>query len=186
MLELIVHLQALVVSAAHRRGPAPPGSRPLPPRLRGEAGQTTAEYALVMLGAAAIAALVVTWASKTDVGGQAVRLRRLEGDRRGLVRPGGAAGEGGQTTVELALALPLVAMSILLVVQIGLVVRDEVLVTHAAREAARAAAVSRDPAAAGQAARAAGPLDAGRLHVDVDRLASPDRARCGSGCAIAV
>ena len=68
MLELIVHLQALVVSAAHRSGPTRPRART--PRLRGEAGQTTAEYALVMLGAAAVAALVVTWASKTDVVGK--------------------------------------------------------------------------------------------------------------------
>ena len=92
------------------------------------------------------------------------------------MRLGGAAGEGGQSTVELALALPLVALSMLLVVQIGLVVRDDVLVNHAAREAARAAAVSRDPAAAARAGRAAGPLDPGRLHVEVDRPGSPERS----------
>ena len=32
-------------------------------RLRAEAGQTTAEYALVILGAAAVATLLVTWAT---------------------------------------------------------------------------------------------------------------------------
>ena len=47
----------------------------------------------------------------------------------------------GQATVELALALPFVAAALLLVVQVGLVVRAQVLVVHAAREAARAAAV---------------------------------------------
>jgi hypothetical protein len=31
-------------------------------RCRGEAGQTTAEYALVILGAAAIATLLIVWA----------------------------------------------------------------------------------------------------------------------------
>lgn len=33
---------------------------------RNERGQATAEYALVLLGAAALAILVVTWAAKTD------------------------------------------------------------------------------------------------------------------------
>jgi hypothetical protein len=32
------------------------------PRERGDAGQTTAEYALVILGAAAIATLLIAWA----------------------------------------------------------------------------------------------------------------------------
>jgi hypothetical protein len=32
-----------------------------------EAGQSTAEYALVMIGAAAIAGLVLMWAGKTDI-----------------------------------------------------------------------------------------------------------------------
>jgi Flp pilus assembly pilin Flp len=35
-------------------------------RLRAEAGQTTAEYALVILGAAAVATLLVTWATGSD------------------------------------------------------------------------------------------------------------------------
>jgi hypothetical protein len=34
--------------------------------LRNERGQTTAEYALVLLGAAAIALLLVAWATKTN------------------------------------------------------------------------------------------------------------------------
>jgi Flp pilus assembly pilin Flp len=35
-------------------------------RLRGEAGQTSAEYALVLLGAASVALLVALWAKDTD------------------------------------------------------------------------------------------------------------------------
>lgn len=38
-------------------------------RLSGDGGQTTAEYALVLIGAAAIAALLITWATKTDLVG---------------------------------------------------------------------------------------------------------------------
>jgi Flp pilus assembly protein TadG len=53
--------------------------------------------------------------------------------------------DGGQASVELALVLPLVVLLLLAVVQLGLLVRDQILVVHAAREAAREAAV--DPAA---------------------------------------
>ena len=35
--------------------------------VTGDAGQTTAEYALVLIGAAAIAVLLITWATKTDL-----------------------------------------------------------------------------------------------------------------------
>lgn len=58
---------------------------------------------------------------------------------------------------------------LLLVVQVGLVVHDQVLVIHAAREAARAAAVLPvgDRAGPQAAAVAAGPLDGSRLHTDV-------------------
>ena len=56
----------------------------------------------------------------------------------------------GQATVELALVLPLVVLALMAVLQIGLVVRDQVAVVHAAREAARAASVDADP---GHAAR---------------------------------
>lgn len=43
-------------------GPGPTGGAPV---LEGEAGQTTAEYALVLLGAAAVALLLLAWASRT-------------------------------------------------------------------------------------------------------------------------
>ena len=55
--------------------------------------------------------------------------------------------ERGQATVELAVTLPFVVVALLLVVQVGLVVRAQVLVVHAARESARAAAVG-EPAPA--------------------------------------
>ena len=35
-------------------------------RCRGERGQATAEYALVLLGAAAVAMLLVSWVTKTN------------------------------------------------------------------------------------------------------------------------
>lgn len=61
--------------------------------------------------------------------------------------------ERGQATVELALVLPLFVFGLLAIIQVGLVVRDHVAVLHAAREAARAAAVERDPDQAVAAAR---------------------------------
>ena len=61
--------------------------------------------------------------------------------------------ERGQATVEFALVLPLIVLGMLAILQIGLVVRDQIAVVHAAREAARAASVDRDPASATRAAR---------------------------------
>ena len=54
----------------------------------------------------------------------------------------GATHDVGQATVELALAVPLVALFLLAGAQLTIVVRDQLAVIHAAREAARAAAVS--------------------------------------------
>jgi Flp pilus assembly protein TadG len=78
-----------------------------------------------------------------------------------------AGGERGQATVELALVLPLVALLLLALVQVAIVARDQVLVAHAAREAARAAAVDDDADVARRAAERAGPLAADRLTVAV-------------------
>lgn len=74
-------------------------------------------------------------------------------------------GEGGQAAVELALALPLLAVLALVLLQVALVLRDQVVLTHAAREAARTAAVDGDPAAAREAAVRGSGLDADRLLV---------------------
>jgi Flp pilus assembly protein TadG len=74
--------------------------------------------------------------------------------------PSSARSDRGQSTVELALCLPLVCLLLMGVVQVAVVVRDQLAVQLAARDAARAAAVSGDPsAAAHDAARAAGVLD---------------------------
>ena len=54
MLVLITRLQAIVLTAVVRRRPA-----------EREAGQSTVEYALVLLAAAAVALLVVAWAART-------------------------------------------------------------------------------------------------------------------------
>jgi len=67
--------------------------------------------------------------------------------------------------VELALVLPLVMMLLLTVVQIGLLVRDQILVVHAAREAVREAAVDPAPDGPRRAALASSTLADGRLTV---------------------
>ena len=69
--------------------------------------------------------------------------------------------------MELALLLPVVVLLLLAVLQVGLLARDVVLVTHASREAVRAAATDPDPAAARQAAAASSGLHADRLTVTV-------------------
>jgi hypothetical protein len=77
--------------------------------------------------------------------------------------------DAGQATVEVALVLPFLVLLLLVVVQVGVLVRDQVVLTSAAREAARAAAVTVDPEAAVRAARSAGGLDPVRLSVVVQR-----------------
>lgn len=67
--------------------------------------------------------------------------------------------------MELALVLPLVVMLLLAVVQLGLLVRDQILVVHAAREAAREAAVDPAPDAPRRAALASSTLPESRLTV---------------------
>ena len=91
-------------------------------------------------------------------------------------RPSRPAGrDAGQATVELVLVLPVVVLAMLLVLQVGLIARDQVLVVNAAREGARAAAVS-GPSAAGPAARASPGLRPERVSVAVD-LPSGDLVR---------
>lgn len=51
MLQLLVAIQVAFVTSS--------------PRARGDRGQATAEYALVLLGAAAVALLLVAWAMKS-------------------------------------------------------------------------------------------------------------------------
>ena len=56
MLRTLVSLQVLVLTGTDR----------LRHRLTDDRGQSTAEYALVLLGAAGVALLLVAWATKTD------------------------------------------------------------------------------------------------------------------------
>ena len=56
MLALYVHLSTYLSAAAARR--------------LDERGQASAEYALVLLGAAAVALLIVAWATKSDLVGK--------------------------------------------------------------------------------------------------------------------
>ena len=63
MLVLFVNLHVRALLAAAATGAAVS-------RLRSERGQTSAEYALVLLGAASVALLVALWAKKSNrVGG---------------------------------------------------------------------------------------------------------------------
>ncbi len=91
--------------------------------------------------------------------------RALRGDR--------GSSDRGSATVEFALVLPLVFVVVLGLVQVGLVVRDRLLVEAAARSGARAAAIQADPDAIDQAAMAAAPgLDPTRAQVFVARVGS--------------
>ena len=62
-------------------------------------------------------------------------------------------GDAGQAAVEFAVALPLIVVAMLAIAQVGVSIRNEIAVELAAREGARAAAVSAD--SAGSAAAAA-------------------------------
>jgi Flp pilus assembly protein TadG len=75
----------------------------------------------------------------------------------------------GQTTVELALCLPIVALVLAAVVEVGLVVADQARVWHAAREAARVASVDDDEREIAYAAARSGlnPLD---IEVEPDAI----------------
>lgn len=83
----------------------------------------------------------------------------------GRRRPRGA--EEGQAAVELALLLPLLAVMALLLAQVALTARDQIMVVHSARESARAVAVSGDVSRARPAALAASRLDPQRTLVHV-------------------
>src|SRR3954453_20204968 len=83
--------------------------------------------------------------------------------------------DGGQATVEAALLLPFVFALLLVAAQVGLLVRAQILVTHAAREGARAAPADPNTDAPHAAAAAATSLDPWRMQVAVD-----GRAEAGS------
>jgi hypothetical protein len=66
----------------------------------------------------------------------------------------GGGDEGGQATVEFALVLPVLVLVLMLVFEVALVARDQVLTVQAARAAVREAAVGSDMARVKGAARA--------------------------------
>lgn len=69
MLALYVQLSTYLIALA--TAPGAPSARPTRSvRLRSERGQASAEYALVLLGAAAVALLIVAWATKTQLIGK--------------------------------------------------------------------------------------------------------------------
>jgi len=77
--------------------------------------------------------------------------------------------EKGQSTVEFVLVLPFCALMLLAIVQVGLLVRTSVLVTHSAREAVRTAAIGGTDLDVRLAAVTAADLDGSRLGVQVQR-----------------
>lgn len=76
-------------------------------------------------------------------------------------RRAAAGAQAGQATLELALALPVLALLLAALVEVGLVVADQARLWHAAREGARIAAVDPDTADVRAAAERPGlsPLD---------------------------
>ena len=93
------------------------------------------------------------------------------GSRTASCRPGPTRlrrlRERGAASVEFACVLPLVLISLLLVVQVALVVAEQLVVQHAAREGAREAAVWNDDGRARDAAIRTGNLDPDRAEIDV-------------------
>lgn len=79
-------------------------------------------------------------------------------------------GEQGSAVVEFALLLPILLLMLLAVVQVGVLARDQLILTQAARAGARAASVEAgDNAARAAALDAAVGLDPGRLTVTISR-----------------
>ncbi|MBW3615149.1 MAG: pilus assembly protein [Actinobacteria bacterium] len=82
-------------------------------------------------------------------------------------------GDEGQAATELALVLPLVVSLLLVVVQVTLVARDQIVVVHAAREAARQAAVGATPEELRAAAARAAGVKVAALTTDTWREGGP-------------
>src|SRR5207244_5608328 len=83
--------------------------------------------------------------------------------RQGLPQRGSAA-------LALAMVLPLLLIVTLALVQVGLIVRDGLALTEAARAGAREAAVTDDGGRIREAVdRAAAPLDQARIEIHVER-----------------
>jgi Flp pilus assembly protein TadG len=94
------------------------------------------------------------------------------------VRPEGRrVGSPGSATLEFALVLPIVLVMALAVVQVGVLVKDQLVVVESARAGAREASVNPDDGAVEQAATdSASSLDPARLDVAVQRQGSAGTA----------
>ena len=79
----------------------------------------------------------------------------------------GYRNDGGQSTIEFALVLPLALILIVGLLQIAVLARDQIVVLGAAREGVREAIVNSDAAAIVDAAKRAAP--GLRLEVEVSR-----------------
>ncbi len=89
----------------------------------------------------------------------------------------------GQATVEAALALPVVLISLLLIVQVGVVVRDALSLGLAAREGAREGAVSAQESRVRDAViRSRGPLQASAIVIEI----SPSQSQMRRGEQVSV
>ncbi len=81
--------------------------------------------------------------------------------------------ERGSAVVEFALVMPLLLLVALALVQVAVIGRDRLLLEHAARAGARTAAVEpADDAVRAVVLRAAGPLPATEISIDVRRPAA--------------
>ena len=78
--------------------------------------------------------------------------------------------ERGSATLEFALVLPLLLIITLALVQVGLLVRDQMVLVEAARAGAREASVTSDDSAVNEAVqRAATGLESDRLEIEIRR-----------------
>jgi Flp pilus assembly protein TadG len=95
-------------------------------------------------------------------------------------RTAGRGRPAGSATLEFALVLPIVLVMSLAVLQVGILVKDQLVVVESARAGAREASVNPDDTAAERAATgSASSLDPARLDVGVQRSG-------GAGTAVSV
>ena len=94
-----------------------------------------------------------------------------------MYETGRATGERATATVEFALVLPLVLLLVLALLEVGLLVKDRLVLEGSARAGAREAAVSTDDATVRQAVMAAATsLDTDAIDVVVTREGSAGTA----------
>lgn len=84
------------------------------------------------------------------------------------------SGQSGQAVAEFAAAIPLVVLFMVLLVEVGLVMVDQLAVERAAREAARTAAVTASTAEIQRAAYRATDLSGSRMEVEIGDRPDPN------------